>query len=80
MVASGIASEWNGFGPEEVAPDENVGLGSGWAGSVAGEASGQMAWAAKTALDEVSLIDRRRLSCDCEVGFCSRRSWTKRSI
>lgn len=39
MVASGIASEWNSFGPDELVSDGEVRFGSGAGGSTAGEVS-----------------------------------------
>lgn len=43
MVASGIASEWNSFGPDELVSDGDVRFGSGGGGSTAGEIIGLVA-------------------------------------
>lgn len=37
MVVSGIASEWNSFGPDELVSDGDVRFGSAGAGSTAGK-------------------------------------------
>lgn len=58
MAASGIASAWNSFSPDEVVLDGDVRLGSGCGGFCAGDVFVHVEWSVVAPFDEASLMAR----------------------